>query len=69
MPNFNVVLRPGNNPNLGVSKQYFSDKFGVHAITYEMGDDTDRTKIKRIAFKSANILMINMLSDIDHDKE
>lgn len=69
MPNFNVVLRPGNNPNLGVSKQYFSDQFGVHAITYEMGDNTDRTKIKRIAFKSANILMINMLSETDHDKE
>ena len=69
MPNFNVVLRPGNNPDLGVSKQYFSDQFGVHAITYEMGDNTDRTKIKRIAFKSANILMINMLSETDHDKE
>jgi hypothetical protein len=69
MPNFDVVLRPGNNPNLGVSKQYFSDQFGVHAITYEMGDNTDRTKIKRIAYKSANILMINMLSDVDHEKE
>ncbi len=69
MPNFNVVLKPGNNPDLGVSKQYFSDKFGVHAITYEMGDNTDRTKIKRIAFKSANILMINMLSNVDHDKQ
>ncbi|GAW97668.1 hypothetical protein MTCD1_03308 [Colwellia marinimaniae] len=69
MPNFNVVLRPGNNPDLGVSKQYFSDKFGIHAITYEMGDNTDRTKIKLIAFKSANILMINMLSDVDHDKQ
>ncbi len=69
MPNFNVVVKPGNNPGQGVSKQYFSDKFGVHAITYEAGDNTDRTKIKRIAFKSANILMINMLSEIDHDKE
>jgi len=69
MPNFNVVIKPGNNPGQGVSKQYFSDKFGVHAITYEAGDNTDRTKIKRIAFKSANLLMINMLSDIDHDKE
>lgn len=69
MPNFNVILKPGNNPDLGVSKQYFSDKFGIHAITYEMGDNTDRTKIKRIAFKSANILMINLLADVDHDKQ
>ncbi|PKG80761.1 zinc carboxypeptidase [Colwellia sp. 75C3] len=69
MPNFNVVIRPGNNPDLGVSKQYFSDKFGVHAITYEMGDNTDRIKIKRIAYNSARLLMTNMLSDVDHDKE
>ncbi len=69
MPNFNVVIKPGNNPDLGVSKQYFSDTFGVHAITYEMGDNTDRNEIKRIAFNSANLLMANMLSDIDHNKE
>jgi len=69
MPNFKVKLKPGNNPNLGVSKQYFSDKFGVHAITYEMGDNTDRSEIKRVAFKSANLLMITMLSDADHNKE
>jgi len=69
MPNFNVVIKPGNNPSLGVSKQYFSDKFGVHAITYEMGDNTDRDEIKRIAFNSANLLMVNMLSDVNHNKE
>ncbi|MCJ8320859.1 MAG: M14 family metallopeptidase [Colwellia sp.] len=69
MSNFDVELKPGNNPDLGVSKQYFSDEFGVHAITYEMGDNTDRTEIKRIAFKSANLLMMTMLSDEDHDKE
>ncbi len=69
MPNFNVVIKPGNNPDLGVSKQYFSDTYGVHAITYEMGDNTDRSEIKRIAFNSANLLMANMLSDVDHNKE
>ena len=69
MPNFNVIIKPGNNPDLGVSKQYFSDTYGVHAITYEMGDNTDRREIKRIAFNSANLLMTNMLSEIDHNKE
>lgn len=69
MPKFIVEIKPGNNPDLGVSKQYFSDTFGVHAITYEMGDNTDRREIKRIAFNSANLLMTNMLSDIDHNKE
>ncbi len=69
MPKFNVIMKPGNNPNLGVSKQYFSDKFGVHAITYEMGDNTDRNQIKNIAYNAANALMYNMMSDIEHDKE
>lgn len=69
MPNFTVKIKPGNNPGLGVSKQYFSDQFGVHAITYEMGDNTDRRQIKRIAVNSANLLMTNMLSNINHNKE
>lgn len=69
MPNFNVVIKPGNNPNLGVSKQYFSDTFGVHAITYEMGDRTDRTLIKEVAYNAANLLMSNMLSDINHNQK
>jgi len=69
MPDFKVKLKPGNNPNLGVSKQYFSDNFGVHAITYEMGDNTDRLKIKHIAVNSANLLMKTMLSDVNHNKE
>ena len=69
MPHFKVKIKPGNNPNLGVSKQYFSDQFGVHAITYEMGDNTERGKIKRIAVNAANLLMTNMLSNTNHYKE
>ncbi|WNC70526.1 M14 family metallopeptidase [Thalassotalea psychrophila] len=69
MPDVEVVLKPGNNPDQAVAKQYFSDKFGVHAITYEMGDDTDRQEIKDIAFNASNLLMANMLSDKDHNKE
>ncbi|WOH38380.1 M14 family metallopeptidase [Thalassotalea fonticola] len=69
MPDVEVVLKPGNNPDQAVAKQYFSDKFGVHAITYEMGDNTDRQEIKDIAFNASNLLMANMLSDVDHNKE
>ena len=69
MPDVEVVLKPGNNPDLGVSKQYFSDKFGVHAITYEMGDNTDRQEIIDIAINASNLLMSNMLSDKDHNKQ
>ncbi len=68
MPDFTVKQKPGNNPDAGVSKQYFSDKFGVHAITYEMGDNTDRYQIKRIAYNAANTLMATLLSDVNHNK-
>jgi len=68
-PNFDVVIKPGNTPNNGVSKQYFADKFGVHAITYEMGDNTDRHDIIFIAHKAADTLMKTMLSNADHNKE
>ena len=69
MPDFKVVTEPGNTPNNGVSKQYFADNYKVHAITYEMGDNTNRTKIDRIAKKAANTLMSTLLSDVDHNKK
>lgn len=69
MPEFNVIQKPGNNPDLGVSKQYFSDTYNVHAITYEMGDNTDRSEINRIAFNASNLLMATLLSDADHNKK
>lgn len=69
MPNFDVVLQPGNTPNNGVSKQYFADKFNVHAITYEMGDETNRDNIKIIANNASILLMKTMLSNTNHNKE
>lgn len=66
-PDFDVLMRPGSNPNNGVSKQYFADKFNVHAVTYEMGDNTERRNIVSIANKAASALMKTMLSDIDHN--
>ncbi|MFT5756409.1 MAG: hypothetical protein ACI9LM_001126 [Alteromonadaceae bacterium] len=67
MPEFSVVTKPGNTPNNGVSKQYFADNFNVHAITYEMGDDTDRMKIKDIALNASNTLMQTLLSNDNHN--
>jgi len=58
-----VIQKPGNNPDLGVFKQYFADKFKVHAITYEMGDNSDRTFIREVAIDAANSLMQTMLTD------
>ena len=62
-PDFKVIQKPGNNPDLGVFKQYFADNFNVHAITYEMGDNTDRAFIKELAADAANELMRTMMKD------
>ncbi|REL35716.1 M14 family metallopeptidase [Thalassotalea euphylliae] len=64
-PEFNVIQKPGNNPQMGVFKQYVADKFDVHAITYEMGDNTDRKFIHKLAKDAANTLMQTMLKDND----
>ncbi|REL26673.1 zinc carboxypeptidase [Thalassotalea euphylliae] len=62
-PDFNVIQKPGNNPQMGVFKQYVADKFDVHAITYEMGDNTDRSFIDKLAKDAANTLMQTMLKN------
>ncbi|WP_153886390.1 M14 family metallopeptidase [Aliiglaciecola lipolytica] len=60
---FSVIQKTGNNPGKGVFKQYFADFYQAHAITYEMGDNTDRTFIKKLASDAANTLMETMLQD------
>ncbi len=59
---FKVIQQPGNNPDKGVFKQYIADKYRVHAITYEMGDNTDRRFIDNLAVNAANSLMQTMLA-------
>ena len=59
---FVVKQQPGNNPDKGVFKQYIADTFNVHAITYEMGDNTDRAVIDDIAQQASNILMNTLLN-------
>ena len=69
MPNFDVIQKPGNRPNNGVSKQYFADNYKVHAITYEMGDETNRDNIDIIATNASILLMQTLLANVDHNKE
>jgi len=57
-----VIQKPGNNPGKGVFKQYFTDKYKAHAITYEMGDNTDRKFINTLAVSAANTLMTTLLN-------
>ena len=57
-----VLQKPGHNPDSGVFKQYFTDSYNTHAVTYEMGDNTDRAFIKDFAQNAAISLMKNLLA-------
>ncbi|WP_299074044.1 M14 family metallopeptidase [uncultured Paraglaciecola sp.] len=59
---FVVRNKPGVSPGRGVFKQYFTDTYKVHAITYEMGDNTNRKMITHVAKQAANTLMETMLA-------
>ena len=61
-PHFQVIDKPGHNPNRGVFKQWLSDTYGVHAVTYEMGDNTDRKIIKQVAISAADTFAETLLS-------
>ncbi len=61
-PDFKVIQQPGSNPDKGVFKQYIADQFGAHAITYEMADNYDRTKIRAVAQKAAISFMQTLLN-------
>lgn len=66
-PDFKVIQQPGNNPDKGVFKQYIADTYDVHAITYEMGDNTNRVFIDKLAKDAAITLMQTLL--IDNNKQ
>ena len=66
-PAFIVRPAPGNNPNNGVSKQYFADKYKIHAITYEMGDNTNRKLINSVAAQAAITLSQQLLQTAAED--
>ncbi|WP_126793913.1 M14 family metallopeptidase [Aliidiomarina haloalkalitolerans] len=48
-------------PGRGIFKQYMADEYGVHSVTYEVGDETDRGEIDTTARAAARVLMQYML--------
>lgn len=59
---FKVRNKPGASPGRGIFKQYFTDTYKVHAITYEMGDNTNRKLITHVAKQAAESFMQTMLT-------
>lgn len=48
-------------PGRGIFKQYMADEYGIHSVTYEVGDETDRDEIDTTARAAARVLMQYML--------
>ncbi|MGB7324730.1 MAG: M14-type cytosolic carboxypeptidase [Rubripirellula sp.] len=57
MPSFDVLREEGHNAHRATSKAWVARELGIHAITYEFGDETDRDRIRDIATQSAEEMM------------
>ncbi len=61
MPEYEVRRDPGHNAGLPTSKTYVYAKYGVPTATFEIGDETDRELIHRIAREAARAMMETLL--------
>jgi hypothetical protein len=59
---FTVRNRPGSSPGRGIFKQYIADTYNVHAVTYEMGDNTPEDLINHVANVAATTMMSTLVS-------
>lgn len=57
MPTFNVIRDDAHNAHRATSKAWVARELGIHAITYEFGDETERERIRTIAINSAQEMM------------
>jgi hypothetical protein len=64
---FVVRPKPGLSPGRGVFKQYIADEHKIHAVTFELGDNTQRELIDQVAKISAQTLVEKMLSTSAND--
>jgi len=62
LSSFVVRNVPGKSPGRGVFKQHIADTYQVHAVTYEMGDNTSRAMITSVAKSAARTLMQALLA-------
>ena len=62
MPDYNVNRDQNHNATSTVSKAYVYETYGVPAVTFEIGDETDRKLIARIGRQSALAMMETLLA-------
>lgn len=63
---YEVEEKAGTAPGRGIFKQYMADVYGIHSVTYEVGDETDRSEIEETAKAAAKIMMEYMLEREQH---
>lgn len=61
MPDYDVVRDAGHNFGQPNSKNYVHKRYGVPTMTYEMGDETDRQLVRKIAVAAATSMMETLL--------
>ncbi|WP_416304963.1 M14 family metallopeptidase [Neptunicella sp. SCSIO 80796] len=64
---FKANVKPGSNPDNGVFKQFIADQYQVHAVTYEVGDNTNRQLIPYVAQQAARVLVDKLLATGEKD--
>jgi len=62
MPGYNVNRDQNHNATSTVSKAYVYETYGVPAVTFEIGDETDRKLIARIGKQAALAMMETLLA-------
>lgn len=61
MHEYNVRRDPGHNAGLPTSKSYVYAKYGIPTATFEIGDETNRDLIDKIAREAARAMMETLL--------
>ena len=61
--NYKFTIKPTKNVNNGVAKNYFNSLYGIPAITFEVGDNTDRETIINSSKNLADSMMLLLLEN------
>lgn len=62
VPDYEVREQAGHNANSPVSKAWVHERFRVPTATYELGDETDRQLIRKVAEAAAVAMMETLLA-------
>ncbi len=62
LDNYEFTREPGHNAELPTSKTYAYERFGIPAMTYEVGDETNRTALADAARVFAEEVMKELLA-------